>query len=373
MNFARPRSMLIALVGVALVALTASSATSASVSSPARHHPTGHGRAPLDRVFVIMLENHSKSSVIGDPNAPFITHLAHKYTMADHYFGVTHPSMPNYVAAIAGDNFGIQDDNDQNVVNLDRRNLVDQLEAHHIRWGAYMETLPADKLARFAPSESVALYAKKHNPFVLFDDIIHNPARMARIRDYSRLAGDLNGRHAPRFVWVSPNQCHDMHGGVDPVVAGHPETPCPYGSVKDDPNDAALKHKGDDFVRHAVHIIRSSRAWTRHSAIVIVTDENDFTGNEVTGGWETAAGCCDSPYVAAHDPRVSADWPGGTYGGGLIPAVIVTGSGPHHVVDHRDYNHYSLLATIEANWHLRYLEHAGDRANGVVPIRSMLR
>jgi phosphatidylinositol-3-phosphatase len=157
MNFARPRSMLIALVGVALVALTASSATSASVSSPARHHPTGHGRAPLDRVFVIMLENHSKSSVIGDPNAPFITHLAHKYTMADHYFGVTHPSMPNYVAAIAGDNFGIQDDNDQNVVNLDRRNLVDQLEAHHIRWGAYMETLPADKLARFAPSESVAL------------------------------------------------------------------------------------------------------------------------------------------------------------------------------------------------------------------------
>ncbi|MBO0865322.1 MAG: hypothetical protein J2P16_09655 [Mycobacterium sp.] len=78
-------------------------------------------------------ENHSKSSVIEDPNAPFLTSLAHRYAMADMYFGVTHPSMPNYLAAIAGDNFGLHDDNDQNVVNVDRANLVDQLEAHHIR------------------------------------------------------------------------------------------------------------------------------------------------------------------------------------------------------------------------------------------------
>jgi hypothetical protein len=136
MNLARPRTMLIAPCTVALLALTASSATSASSTSSASHHLRDHGRARLDRVFVIMLENHSKSSVIDDPNAPFITRLAHRYTMADHYYGVTHPSMPNYIAAIAGDNFGIQDDSDQNVVNLDRRNLVDQLQAHHIRWGA---------------------------------------------------------------------------------------------------------------------------------------------------------------------------------------------------------------------------------------------
>jgi hypothetical protein len=43
-----------------------------------------------------MLENHSRSSVIGDPNAPYLTGLAHTYAMADHYYGVTHPSMPNF-------------------------------------------------------------------------------------------------------------------------------------------------------------------------------------------------------------------------------------------------------------------------------------
>ena len=101
---------------------------------------------------------------------------------------------------------------------------------------------------------------------------------------------------------------------------------------------------------------------------MIVTDENDYTGNTTNGGWENADGCCDSPYVPAGDPRVSTAWPGGTYGGGLIPAIVVTASGPRHLVDHTRYNHYSLLTTIEDNWNLGYLGHAGDTGGGVVPM-----
>ncbi|MGZ4493469.1 MAG: alkaline phosphatase family protein [Nocardioides sp.] len=327
------------------------------------------GHARLDHVFVIMLENHSQSSVIGDPNAPFLNQLASTYTTADHYYGVTHPSMPNYLAAIAGDNFGIQDDNDQNVVHLDRPNLVDQLESRGVRWGAYMQDLPADKTARFGPARAdgslISLYAKKHNPFVLFDDIANNPDRMANVKDYSRLGADLNSADAPQFVWITPNQCNDMHGGVYDTVAGHPETPCPYGSTKDDANDAALKQKADAFVKQAVQTIQGSRSWTKHSAIVIVTDENDYTGNTTNGGWENADGCCGSPYVAAGDPRVSKSWPGGTYGGGLIPAIIVSQSGPRGFVDHTPYNHYSLLRTLEDNWHVSHLGHAADTEDGV--------
>ncbi len=354
------------------VALSVTAAAGATPARPASHSEDHRHHAALDRIFVIMLENHSQSSVIDDPNAPYLTSLAHTYAMADHYYGVTHPSMPNYIAAIAGDNFGIQDDNDQNVVNLNRTNLVDQLEAHHVGWDAYLDTLPANKLDRFGPTvngATVSLYAKKHNPFVLFDDIKNSPARMSHVRDYTQLGTDLNNPDAPKFVWISPNQCNDMHGGVYTAVPGHPETSCPYGSTKDDPNDAALKHKADVFVQGAVQTITSSKAWTKHSAIVIVTDENDYTGNSQTGGWETADGCCDSPYVAAGDPRVSAGWPGGTYGGGLIPAIVVTPDAPRHTVDHTPYNHYSLLTAIEDNWHLGHLGHAGDTANGVVALK----
>jgi hypothetical protein len=375
------RTSLLTLAVAAAAALGLSLAGPLTADAAAGHpatedHHSGHEEhhgARLDHIFVIMLENHSQSSVIGDPNAPFITSLAREYGMADHYYGVTHPSMPNYIATIAGDNFGIQDDNDQNVVNLDRRNLVDQLEAHHIRWDAYLEDLPANKLDRFWPSQTTPLYAKKHNPFVLFDDVKNNPERMSHVRDYSQLATDLNARKTPQFVWITPNQCHDMHGGVYSAVPGHAETPCPYGSTKDDANDAALKQKADDFVKGAVTTIRSSRAWTPRSAIVIVTDENDYTGNAETGGWESAAGCCDSPYVPAGDPRVAATWPGGTYGGGLIPAIVVTAHGPRHVVDSTPYNHYSLLTTIEDNWHLGHLGHAGDTVGGVVPMWRLFR
>ena len=333
---------------------------------------SSHGMSPrLDHIFVIMLENHSQSSVIGDVNAPFINSLAQQYATAANYFGVTHPSEPNYVAAISGSNWFINNDNPAN--RFDHTNLVDQLEASHHTWGAYMESMPGvGSLDDYWPSSGNPLYASKHNPFVLFDDIRNDPSRLANVKPYTAFATDLqHERTTPDFVWISPNQCHDMHGGVYTPVApdGSDGTPCPYGSTKDDANDAALKQKADAFVKGAVTTIMHSPAWhDGRSAIFIVTDENDYTGNSATGGWETADGCCDSPILPAHAPDVPA-WAGGTYGGGLIPAVIVTNRGgkPAGFVSAVPYNHYSLLATVEQNWNLGYLGNASD-SNQVSPM-----
>ncbi|MGH3444319.1 MAG: alkaline phosphatase family protein, partial [Nocardioidaceae bacterium] len=129
-----------ALVGSTLGASAFATGGAQSAAARARKAPR------LDHIYVIMLENHSKSSVIGDKNAPYITKLSHKYQMADHYYGVTHPSMPNYIAAISGSNYGIQDDNAQNIVHLSQRNLVDQLDYYNVPWAAYMQDLPKNKL-----------------------------------------------------------------------------------------------------------------------------------------------------------------------------------------------------------------------------------
>jgi phosphatidylinositol-3-phosphatase len=231
-----------------------------------------------------------------------------------------------------------------------------------IPWGAYMEALPADPLADFFPSSSNPLYASKHNPFPLFTDIRSNPADVADIKPYTALAGDLNSRHAPRFVFISPDQCNDMHGGVFSAVAGHPETPCPFNSTDDDPADVQLKKNADAFVQTAVTTIMSSRAWTRHSAIFIVSDEGDFTGVTANGGWDSPAGCCDSPVLPAGDPDINAAWPGGVFGGGLVPAIVIDQSGPRHFVSDVAYNHYSLLRTIEDAWDLPELGFTSDHA-----------
>jgi hypothetical protein len=369
------RLAVLALLAGTLTLLLVQTGASAKDKPPKKAKPaSAQTIAPaVKHIFVIMLENHSQSSVIGDVNAPYITNLAHTTAMATNYFGVTHPSMPNYVAAISGSNWFVNDDNPAN--RFDHTNLVDQLEANRLTWGAYMESMPsAGYLNDFWPSSSQQLYASKHNPFVLFNDIRSNPARLAHDKPYTALAGDLaKEQTTPNFVWITPNQCHDMHGGVFTAVApdGSDGTPCPFGSAKDDANDAALKQKADAFVRGAVTTIEASPAWKGGSAaIFILTDENDFTGNAATDGWESAAGCCDSPILPAGFQFLGSNglpdgktWAGGMYGGGLVPAIVVTNKGKTGgYVNDTPFNHYSLLATIEQAWRLGYLGNASDRA-----------
>jgi phosphatidylinositol-3-phosphatase len=356
---------LLAVAALSVAVLTASAAPPRKGPPPGKGSPSLH--SGLDHIFEIMLENHSEHSVIdqrapdGTLVAPFITQLAHTYSWANNYFGVTHPSEPNYIASITGSNWGLQDDNTH---ILDVPNIVDQLESHGKTWDAYMEALdPNDKLALTAPG-TVALYAIKHDPFVLMQDVRDNPARMAHVKPYDQLAADLANGTVGNYVWITPDQCNDMHGGVA-AVAGRPETPCPFGdAVKVDAADISLQHKADDFVERTVQEIMASPAWTQNSAIFVTADENDFdSANPQIGSWEDASGCCDSPTVPAGDPRISPDWPGGMYGGGHVPAILITTHSRHPFVSNTAYNHYSLLATIEKLWKLGYLQNAGDRAN----------
>jgi phosphatidylinositol-3-phosphatase len=368
MKAAHPRIGAVLLVVVALAAIVVAAAFA---KGPAKKQgPKANGHA-LNHIFLIMLENHSQSSVIDDANAPFITSLAHKYAMAANYFGVTHPSEPNYVATISGSNWGVNDDQPTNT--YDHLNIVDQLEQHHLTWAAYMESMPSAGFTGAQFPANAALYVNKHNPFVLFDDIKSSPNRLAQIKPYSDFAADMKAKQIPNFVWISPNQCHDMHGGVSTAVAadGSDGTPCPFGSTKDDANDAALKQKADAFVKGAVDAITSTTDWkTGRTAIFIVTDENDFTGEASTDGWESAEGCCDSPNLGKGTPFLGSNgqpdghvWGGGIYGGGKIPAIVMTAKGKPGFTSQTPYNHYSFLSTVEWNWNLPTIGNASDTLN----------
>src|SRR5581483_1694598 len=255
------------------------------VASPALGEGDGggpHGHGPrLGHVFIIMEENHAADHVIGDPNMPYTTALANRYGLATNYYGITHTSEPNYIGATSGSNWDVNNDNGWNPTSTnpatnhyDHTNIVDELEAHHISWAAYMDAMPsAGYLPDAWPATGGALYASKHNPFVLYNDVRDNPRRLARIKPYTELAADLNSRNAPRYVWISPDQCNDMHGGIYSAIAGHPETPCPYSDTAGDAADESLKAKADAFVKTAVTTIMHSRAWTPGSVIFLTADE----------------------------------------------------------------------------------------------------
>jgi phosphatidylinositol-3-phosphatase len=376
MAFSRWKQGALAVVFVLVLSIGAAVATAQPGAGKGKGDPAG-GRShkpPLDHIFVITLEDHSASGVIGDPNTPYITSLARHYGQASNYYGVTHPSEPNYLAQIAGDTFGLNHDDPD--VRYSAPNLVDQLEAHGLTWGAYMESMPSiGYLGDYWPGSDRRLYASKHNPFVFFEDIRNDPDRLAKIKPFDYLAADLSSRSAPNFVYIVPNQCHDMHGGVyDPVAPdGSDGTPCPYAEVIGDEFDSQLKQKADAFVRGAIQTIMSSRAWHGgHNAIFIVADESDYNDNEDTGGWADTRGCCDSPVIPAGELYGTPTWPGGLFGGGLAPAVVITSDGPRHVVSTTPYNHYSLLTTIEDNWGLGHIGHAGHTAGGVLPMNDLI-
>jgi phosphatidylinositol-3-phosphatase len=65
----------------------------------------------LDHVFVIMMENHGYSQIVGNPNAPFANQYAKSANSATNYFGVGHPSSTNYLEIVGASNFGVRSDN----------------------------------------------------------------------------------------------------------------------------------------------------------------------------------------------------------------------------------------------------------------------
>jgi hypothetical protein len=65
----------------------------------------------LDHVFVIMMENHGYSQIVGNPDTPFANSYAKSANSATNYFAVAHPSLTNYLEMVGGSNFGVHSDN----------------------------------------------------------------------------------------------------------------------------------------------------------------------------------------------------------------------------------------------------------------------
>jgi phospholipase C len=146
------------LGGSLIAAVVLLTGTAAAPAAPKHQSKVHH----LQHVFVIMMENTGIEALLGNPNAPWINQAVQTYGVAGNYYGVTHPSQPNYIAATAGTRAGVPDDND---VTVDLPNIVDQLESHHKSWKGYMQgySLCATKFDHACGNQ---LYERKHNPFI---------------------------------------------------------------------------------------------------------------------------------------------------------------------------------------------------------------
>jgi phosphatidylinositol-3-phosphatase len=262
----------------------------------------------LGRVVVLVMENKGCEQVIGSAEAPYLNRLARKYAFASRYHALTNPSLPNYIGLTSGSTFGLTTDCTD--CTIPGQSIVDQLERAHISWKAYMDGMPVPCF----DEPSAGDYVKKHNPFLYYVNVRSDPARCGRVVPLDRLYQDIARHRLPRFVWITPDECHDMHS-------------CPV-------------REGDLFLSRLVPILL--KAVGPRGAIFVTWDEG-----------LDGARCC----------RLAA--------GGHIPTIVAGPAARLGVQSALAYDHYSILRTIEDAWRLPRLRGAACRCTR--PLTALLR
>ena len=184
----------------------------------------------FDRVLIIVLENVDYERAIQDPNLAALAEQGASFT---NFHALFHPSYPNYLAMIAGTDFGISrrgsyfGDKQVNFPDdSDHRTIADRLVAAGLDFKQYAEELPTAFCPWQIHSEHVASklgdYARKHVPFLSFQEVQKKWCDRV-IRVDSTQADNYFVEDARKglvaYSFYSPNMNHDGHD-TTVIVAG---------------------------------------------------------------------------------------------------------------------------------------------------------
>ena len=286
--------------------------TSAPTQTPTSNPSPTATLKPLvpnfEHIAIIMFENKEFGSVIGNPLMPNYNKLASEYTLLTQYYAVIHPSLPNYIALMGGDTFGITSNCKD--CFIDAPSLPDLIEATGRTWKTYQEDMPEPCFVG-----DTLTYVQKHNPFIYFDPIRLDVARCERsVVPLTALQTDIEADALPNFLFIKPNICNDSHD-CDLDVSDAWLTNLLGALVP------ALDATGDSYL------------------LVMLFEEGQ--GNH---------SCCGLPEEA----------------GGRVPVVLYSPLVKNGFEDSTPYTHYSLLKTISEAWGLPYLGRAADINNSLI-------
>jgi phosphatidylinositol-3-phosphatase len=341
------RSILLAAATAVLLAFTA---------TPALALP------PVGHVFVIVLENKGIEDTFGPTgwiNAPYLSQqLPAQGQLMTRYYGIGHSSLDNYIAMVSGQPptpktkadcpdpltsvgsasvppYGLAA-GDGCTYPANFLTIADQLAAAGRTWKGYNEDIPGP----CSMAASNGKYMRKHNPFVFFDSLRASGQCQANDVGFDQLAGDLQSTATtPNLSFIVPNQCNDGHDACPSSF--------PIGNPIADDQDGLRQI--DAFLRKWVPQITASPAYKQDGLLIVTFDE----------AVETTACCNEQPGPADPNPgSYVAGMPapgGGNTGTVLLSPFVKPGS-----VNINEYNHYSLLRSLEDLFGVSHLGYAGQ-------------
>jgi hypothetical protein len=188
-------------------------AARAATRAPAHH---------FDRVVIIVLENADYERALQDPN---LTALAAQGASFTNFHALFHPSYPNYLAMIAGTDYGLHrrgsylGDMQVNFPNdPNHKTIADRLLAAGLEFKQYAEELPDGRCPWNVSGQHVAEkrgnYARRHVPFLSFREVQEKYCDRV-IRVDSGKSDNFFVQDAKKglvaYSFYSPNMNHDGH------------------------------------------------------------------------------------------------------------------------------------------------------------------
>ncbi|KAI1341037.1 phosphoesterase [Xylariaceae sp. FL0016] len=273
---------------------TASASIAAARATALTLSPTSNVKGKtFDRFVQIFLENQDFDIAAGDPN---LAYLASKGILLDNYFAITHPSQPNYIAAVGASTNGVIGDSFSRI-NADIETIVDLLDAVGVSWSVYGEDAPYSGFqGNYVNQKNGANdYVRKHNPLMSYDSVATNVNRLAKSKNFTLFERELQTDMLPQWMFITPNMTNDGHD-TDVTVAG-------------------------SWARNFIEPLLSNKNFNKDRTLLILTFDE-----------------CET-YLAPNK----------------VFSVLLGTAVPKRKVGKTDstrYNHYSLAKTVEDNWKL---------------------
>jgi hypothetical protein len=363
---------------------------------------------PIKHVFLITLSDQGFNAAFGPSSQS--TYLSKTLTgqgeLLDNYYAVTAGELANEIALVGGQGPTPQTAGDCPLYTeitpgtagalgqvlgagcvYPKKTLTvgDQLTAAGKTWKAYVEDIGnggpgqpttcrhpalngADPDQTATPEDP---YVTWRDPFMYFDGVIGSTSCVSRVVGLGELAPDLKtASKTPSLSYIAPDRCHDGS-----------EEPCA-------PGQASGLAAADGFLSKIVPQIESSPAYKAGGLIAITSDQapqsgpnadssgccmtsafpdlpTATTGTTGTTGVTTATGVTGTPGATGATGATGGTGATGTagataVGGGRVGLLLISKYvKPGSVNVTGEYNHFSLLASIENLFGLGHLGYAG--------------
>jgi hypothetical protein len=219
-------------------------------------------------VIVLFMENQPFTSIQSSTFTPYIHSLENSCALATNYHNITHPSLPEYLAATFGGTLAqvttpfVTDCTPSVACQSSQNNIFNQVTHAGKVWKSYAESMPTA-----CDKANAGFYAPRHNPAVYYTDLadtcpthdvpLGTTANSPLLKNFSSEAT------APAYSWITPNLCNDMHG------AGG----CPSNLVQ----------TGDNWLKSWIPKLTSTAVYKKNDTVIFLTWDEGEGGSGASG------------------------------------------------------------------------------------------